>query len=256
MLPESPTLVAEAPAAVDGRLFALGFALMPNRLGYCGGPDQRELHDYYIAGRADAGLTRLLNRFEGPMPYLRLIATENGLADPLDHRVVEAYWLGNDLLDHTDLGAFYRSLHDRFRSRVSRPALERLLGAVPAGATPSHTFHVLQTYLPTATLPAGFDTLERCRVGWGTVLWSTPQEVTVSARPLVWQQGRLTLGEPAPKTLVRHLDGYTSLPDLKPGEMVAFHWDWLAARITPAQAGRLEQETRRHLAMAAERGPL
>ena len=55
----------------DGAQLMLGFALMPNRLGYCGGPDQRELRDYYVDGRSDPGLTRLLHRFEGAMPYLR-----------------------------------------------------------------------------------------------------------------------------------------------------------------------------------------
>ena len=66
--------VPTSSAGVDGQLLMLGFALMPNRLGYCGGPDQRELRDYYVAGAADAGLARLLHRFDGAMPYLRLIA--------------------------------------------------------------------------------------------------------------------------------------------------------------------------------------
>ena len=150
---------------VDGRQLFLGFALMPNRLGYCGGPDQRELRDYYVAGRADAGLNRLLHRFEGAMPYLKLIAATNGVADPLDPRVVEAYWLGNELLDGTDLHAFHESLRERFAKRMSPRALEYLLGKVPEGALPHHNFHVFETYMRTATMPAGRETLEQCRIG-------------------------------------------------------------------------------------------
>jgi hypothetical protein len=240
----------DAGGAPDGRLFSLGFSFMPNRLGYCGGPDQRELRDYYVAGRADAGLARLLHRFEGAMPYLRLIGAANGIADPLDRRVVEAYWVGNDLLDRTDLHAFYRSLEERFKGRVAPRSLERLLGKVPGGARPHHNFHVFETYLRTNTLPAGIETLEQCRIGWGTVLSTTPQQVTVAAPPLVWRAEGLALGHPEPRMLVRSLDGYTPLADLAPGDQVAFHWEWVAARLTPAQAAALERETRHHLRLA------
>ena len=236
--------------AVDGRLFSLGFSLMPNRLGYCGGPDQRELRDYYVAGQADGGLDRLLHKFEGAMPYLRLIAAANGLANPLDARVVEAYWLGNDLLERTDLQAFYRSLAERFRGRMPAKALERVLGKVPSGARPHHNFHVFETYLRTNTLPAGLDTLEQCRIGWGTVLALTAQQVSVLAQPLVWDGHQLALGPPASRTLVRHLEGHTALPDLQVGDAVAFHWGWVAARLTADQASALERETRRHMMLA------
>ena len=256
MLPELPVPLdprrtpAPVPQTADGRLFSLGFSLMPNRLGYCGGPDQRELRDYWVAGQADAGLARLLHKFEGAMPYLRLIAAANGIADPLDRRVVEAYWLGNGLLERTDLPAFYRSLEERFRGRVAPRSLEHLLGTVPAGARPHHNFHVFHTYLRTGTLPAGLDTLEQCRVGWGTVLTATPHQVVVAARTLEWRGGALVLGEPAPRPLVRSLDGYTAFPDLAPGDLVAFHWGWVAARLSPHQGAALERETRRHLALA------
>jgi hypothetical protein len=248
-----PESVPEAPAA-DGRLLMLGFALMPNRLGYCGGPDQIELRDYYVAGHADAGLSRLLHRFEGAMPYLRLIAATNGVDDPLDARVVEAYWLGNDLLTRTDLHAFHDSLRDRFRGRMTPRALEYLLGKVPDGALPHHNFHVFETYLRTATLPAGLDTLEQCRISWGRIVSVTSQEAVVLSRPLVWNMtdsgDHLVLGEPMPRTLVRHLDGHTALPNLVAGDTVAIHWGWVAAKLTPMQARTLEQLTRHHLALA------
>ena len=66
----------------------------------------------------------------------------------------------------------------------------------------------------------------------------------------LWRDGKLVLGEPAPRTLVRALDGYTAGSELVAGDEVAFHWGWLAARLTRAQAATLEAETRRHLALA------
>jgi hypothetical protein len=241
---------ASAPAPLDGRLFSLGFSLMPNRLGYCGGPDQRELRDYYVAGRADAGLHHLLARFDGAMPYLRLIAGANGIADPLSRNVVEAYWLGNPLLERTDAAAFYRSVETRFAGRMSPKTLRALLGKVPAGARPHHNFHVFETYLRTATLPAGLQTLEHCRIGWGTVLSLTPQQVTVLAPPLVWNGHHLALAAPAARTLGRRIGDHTALPRLAVGDEVAIHWGWPAARLRPHQRAALERETRHHLALA------
>ena len=37
--------------------------------------------------------------FSGAWPYLELIASANAIADPLDARVLEAYWVGSELLE-------------------------------------------------------------------------------------------------------------------------------------------------------------
>ena len=48
-----------------------------------------------MAGTDDRGLRALAQQFAGAWPYLELIAPATGLADPLDRRVVEAYWVGS-----------------------------------------------------------------------------------------------------------------------------------------------------------------
>ena len=50
---------------------------------------------------------------------LRLIAGANGRTDALDHDVVEAYWIGNQLLSHVGPHDFGVSIDDRFRRRLS-----------------------------------------------------------------------------------------------------------------------------------------
>lgn len=62
-------------------------------------------------------MLELERQFEGADPYLELIARANRIADPLDRSVVEAYWIGNPLLDRVDMGALHRSLEERFRDR-------------------------------------------------------------------------------------------------------------------------------------------
>ena len=52
------------------------------------------------------GLELLARQFAGAWPYLEFIAGVSGIKDPLDRRVVEAYWLGNDLLERIDMKTF------------------------------------------------------------------------------------------------------------------------------------------------------
>ena len=51
-----------------------------------------------------AEIARRARQFDGAWAYLESIARAAGIADPLDERVVEAYWIGNDLLDRVDPG--------------------------------------------------------------------------------------------------------------------------------------------------------
>jgi hypothetical protein len=100
------------------------YAFGPNRLGLCGPEDWRSLLELGVAGAAEAGsrameidrgLRDLAARFEGAYPYLQLIAAAHGIADPMDRRVVDAYWIGNQLSDRVDPGLLRRSMSDRFR---------------------------------------------------------------------------------------------------------------------------------------------
>ena len=43
----------------------------------------------------------MAREFAGAWPYLELIAHGTGLDDPLDRRVVEAYWVGSPRLDRS-----------------------------------------------------------------------------------------------------------------------------------------------------------
>src|ERR1700720_3436122 len=107
---ESPV---QTPLAGMLQFIRAGF--MPNRLSYCGPVgDNRTLFDYGIAGQADGGLTPLLKRFTGALPYLQLIARANAIPDPFDVRVVEAYWLGNELLEHVEVRQLYDAMRERF----------------------------------------------------------------------------------------------------------------------------------------------
>ncbi|MEO7119422.1 MAG: DUF6390 family protein, partial [Candidatus Limnocylindrales bacterium] len=108
----APTLAAvrapepEANLETSGAILFARYAYPPNELGYCGTTDHQGLLQYGSQGAVDPGLVQLAQGFSGAWPYLEFIAAATGLRAPLDRRVVEAYWLGGELLDTIDMARF------------------------------------------------------------------------------------------------------------------------------------------------------
>jgi len=226
------------------------YGFMPNRLRYCGGDDNRTLFDYAIASATDPGLQQLLVQFTGAVPYLKLIARANDLADPFDARVVEAYWLGNELLERVEVRQLYDSLRDRFGKQLQGRTRDLVLGKAPAGARPHHSFHVLDVHSRVGELPMSMHTLESCRVSWGRVRQVEGGELVVERQPLVLRNQKLVLGEPTLERVVRQVDGRGFADSAQPGDWVSIHWRWVCEVITNHQQAQLERYTRYHLALA------
>jgi hypothetical protein len=73
------------------RLFAR-YAYGPNHLGYCGPADSAALLELATTGRTTEDVESIAARFSGAWPYLCVLAELAGVDDPLDERVVRAYW--------------------------------------------------------------------------------------------------------------------------------------------------------------------
>ncbi len=244
-------LPAKATAqTLAGSLRFIRYGFMPNRLQYCGGEDNRALMQYAQAGVVDGGLTALLRRFTGALPYLQLIARANGIADPFDARVVEAYWIGNDLLKGVEVRQLYDSLLERFGKQLQGRTRELVLGKAPAGAHPHHNFHVLDVHSRVGALEHSLSTLDNCRVSWGKVGQTVGGELVVERRPLVIQEGKLVLANPRSERVLRQIDGSGFAEAAEPGDWVSLHWGWVCEVLTAVQRSDLERYTRYHLAIA------
>jgi hypothetical protein len=237
-----------------GALLFARYAYPPNALGYCGADENRTLLEYGEAGVADRGLVQLARSFEGAWPYLELIAGANGVEDPLDPRVVEAYWVGSPLLERVDSSSLASHLDERFRKRAGR-AWELLATSIPDGGVPHHDFHVFGVYPWVGLLRSGDATeplrvLESCRITPGRVIEVDGDSATVAAQPLVWDGRALALGTPTPRRADWRRDGLGFLDELCPGDWVSLHWDWVCDRLSSRQAKTLSRYTRRMLALA------
>ena len=111
---------ATARPRPSGPVLFARYAYSPNRLGLCGPDDAESLFGEATTGGDERELRRLAQGFEGAYPYLELIARANGLPDPLDARVVDAYWLGSPLLERVTPGLLADSLRSRFRAGSGR----------------------------------------------------------------------------------------------------------------------------------------
>ena len=240
--------------AVSGALRFAAYAYPPNALGYCGPDASQQLLEQVAAGIDDPDLRRLARGFEGAWPYLELIAAANGIGDPLDPRVVEAYWVGNALLARVGPRLLGDSLETRFRDRVGR-SWPRLLDAVPAGAVPHHSFHVFGVYPWLGLLREGrvdepLEVLDRCRVRWGEVVDVVGGEAILRSRPLRWDGRRLLLAEPREERAVLRMDGLGLAGRIRAGNWCSLHWDWVCERLDRRQLVALRQHTLSQLEVA------
>lgn len=235
----------------DGALMFARFAFPPNELGYCGPDAADELLERTAFGAAGPGLRELARGFAGAWPYLELIAGANRIADPLEYGVVEAYWIGNRLLERVGPRLLGESLLIRFPPRHGTG--DRMLAPLAGGAVPHHAFHVFGVYPWVGLLRGGrvdepLHVLDRCRIRWGRVASTDGEKAVVSSRPLRWTGRRLVLGVPRQENVILGRAGYRLAAELRIGDWCALHWDWLCQPLTARQLRALRHYTFRQLA--------
>jgi hypothetical protein len=232
------------------RLFAQ-YAHAPNALGYCG-PEAADGLLRGARGESPPIDVRAIARgFSGAWPYQDVIAELSGLADPLDAAVVRAYWTGNEVTGLVEPSEFGAALLARIRPQAGH-YWAHLDDELLQEALPTHAFHVLAVYPWSRMLseerPEPLEVLDSCRIGWGTVLETSGENVTVEQSVLTYD-GELGLGPPTTRTVTD--EGFAG--ELGPGDRVALHWGRVCDRLTAREADLLEYWTRRQLELSNPR---
>ena len=222
----------------SGPLRFVRFASPPNRLGHCG-PLADDGVARYLHEPIDGGFAELAAQFEGAYPYLQLLAGAARGADPLAAEVVEAYWIGNALLDRVSVSDFGNSIDARFRRRAGS-AWSRIDGSITAGVA-HHSYHVLHVTPWTGLMRRGvvdepLRIVDQCCVSWAQVVDTGPALPLVRRRPLVWAGSGLRFGEPV-------IESVTSPIAVEVGDWVALHWGTVCERLDPHQLAWLRRTT-------------
>ena len=259
-IPGSDSVRTRPPTVhTSGPLLFVRYAFPPNSHGYCGPADSTAFFEYGVSGAVDGGLRAQAREFAGAWPYLELIAGATGCSDPLDRRVVEAYWVGNPLLDRVGTSAMGGSMEERFRHQAG-PRFSLLADGVISGGVPHHSFVVFCIYPWVGLLgddrraAQALTVLDQCRIRWGRVLDLHGDQVVVESSPLTWDGRRLGLGPPRAETVIRSFDGVGLLAEIEIGDWVSLHWEWVCDRLTARQLAALQHYTQRHVAIVNAAG--
>lgn len=237
----------------NGAVICARYAYAPNYYHYCGPDTKGELGHYIQETLEDARLVEYLAAFEVMYPYLEVIAEANGIVDPLDTRVVEAYWVGNALLERVSERQLYKALVERQRlpRRISKTSLRWLLPKIDAGARLHHSFHVFNVFTRTGhhTVEHTVETMDQCRISWGVVrsYVAGSKELWIDTQRLVYTEGELDF-TPTTRLVYLPLDEWKT--DIEKGAWVSVHWGFVCDVLTLAQVRMLERYTQHHLALA------
>lgn len=157
-------------------------------------------------------------------------------------------------LERVDLLTMGNSVEDRIRRRAGWD-WESVAGSLNSGARPDHSFHVFCVYpwvglLRSGSVDQALMVLDRCRIRWGTVEGEAVDRILLRSRPLTWDGETLRLGTEQLELVLPPAGGEM----LAVGDLVAAHWDYVCAPISPGQHRYLARYHRNHLAMANATG--
>jgi hydrogenase maturation factor len=241
------------PHDLSGALTCAKYAFAPNYYHYCGPDTKGEFSDYLKAEISDGGLVEHLVKFETLYPYLVAIAEANGLADPLASKVVEAYWLGNSLLEKVKESELFTTLIEKqnLKKRLPKKELASLLPKINMRARIHHSFHVFNVFTRTGhhTVQHTVNTMDQCLISWGKISEKSKCKLILDSQQLIYQQGKLKF-KPHSREVIVPLDKlFTSV---KVGDWVSVHWGFVCDKISPTQVKQLEKYTLHHLSLANE----
>ncbi|MDT5090338.1 MAG: hypothetical protein QOG47_3045 [Mycobacterium sp.] len=239
------------PASLGAEMFAR-YAHAPNALGYCGPPLGATLRDGSVNE-----VRKAATKFSGAWPYLQVLAKMTGISDPLDHRLVESYWLGGGVGANLDPGEFFDALLAIIGPQAGH-YWSHLTPDLAREAAGNHCFHVFGVYPWTRFLGRGMDeqplsVLDNCRITCGSVLSRIGGQVDVMCQGLAWDGRALTLSQPSARRLDVWADGYSAMPDVAAGDEVALHWGRLCGRLQSDQIQALAESTDRQLRLTNQR---
>ncbi len=223
--------------SAEGALRFARYAYPPNALGYCGPAGAHALLD----GTVDE-IGRRARQFEGAWAYLEFLADVLGGRDPLADDVVEAYWVGADVVETLDPKALVNRLEAGFPGQVGGT-----WRSATARARAHHSFQVFEVYPWAGMLRQGrtpgpaVNVLDRCRIRTATVTAVDGEHVDVTSVSLQWHEPHLIPMAPAPGRAQWSVNGASLIAAPQIGDVVALHWDWVCEVLTPAQAATIER---------------
>ena len=229
---------------MKGIELAARFSFITNALRFCG-PEEAsgQFLNYFQKKDNEKQLEDSIRKFEGLYPYLGTIAEKTGKS-PFDYSVVEAYWIGNSLLEkfeRKDMEIIIRKLMTR---GLMESTGERLIKDMPEGMFPHHNFNVMYVGVGNTSgkVETNLNNMDNCRISIGRVVEVLDDKLLVATKPLKFGNNKYYIGNEEIKTAVYN---NITLEGVKKGNIVALHWGYACISLDEKQANSLENYSMR-----------
>jgi hypothetical protein len=211
------------------------FSLPPNSLGYCGKDSAPEKFKSCVIDGKCEGVEEEFKHFIVLYPYLKAISKITRLPK-YSYRVIESYWIGNDLLlearqrDYRILLSFFE------KQGVPKWLIDELKSRKPGKFIPTHLFQILHVGVGRASgsVPYNLETINNCMIRWGEVEKIGKSTATVKLNSLKKVKGVFCLTQIS--ETFPFIPGFVTA--IKKGDQVAVHWKQITKILT-------EEETRK-----------
>jgi hypothetical protein len=221
------------------------YSIPPNSLGYCGPKESQQAFKEFLAGPSPENSEKAqacLRRFYALFPYLELIARENG-RQPFDSLVIEAYWLGNSLLENIRFKETQKTILGLQKHGLPKSIAEKKASELPEGMKPHHSMHVLYVNFINPKVRPAIQNLSSCLVQWAEVKEASEKTPLAKGMELFAESGQLKLREKTKK--IQNPFGL----ELKPKGLVSVHWNQAIEKISKTQSKNLKKATEETLSL-------
>ncbi|MEM4663120.1 MAG: DUF6390 family protein [Candidatus Diapherotrites archaeon] len=215
---------------------ACKYAFVPNKLGYCGKSDFSKLCIDFIKNPKDTSIEQIvshLKSFKAMYNYMSLIAKHNSL-DVFSPEVIEAYWLGNSLLENVPASAVKELIKKGF-TEIPPEIRNKKAEFIKNGPLIQHSFHVLYVNFLNPRLKPNIENMNMCLVKYGEVLETKANRIKVKSIKLYYALGELKLCEK-----ILFLENPFNCT-LLPGKLVSTHWGAVIEKISKANVKNIKR---------------
>lgn len=225
------------------------YSLMPNCLGYCGGSDFSKVFRKYLDGNASENELKLaIKKFKGHYPYLKTIARANGIRNPFDGRVIDAFWIGNGLLGRVGRTDVIRLILEFAKNaEMDKNRAQEKIANLPDGILIHHSFNSLYLNFVGDRVERTVSNFDKCRIGWGVVQTVKNNTAKVRYQKIIRKNGKYGFSKPVEKYFKRAMNGITPEHDLKVGNVVSLHWGLIVQKLNKRQEKALKRYTEKNI---------
>tara|TARA_Y100000310_G_scaffold335391_1_gene417331 strand:+ start:4700 stop:5374 length:675 start_codon:yes stop_codon:yes gene_type:complete len=214
--------------------FAARYFLMPNKLKYSQDKEEKDidrmLFDFCCGNLKKHEIEPILQKYNALLMYLDLIAKKHNKS-MYDEDVLEAYWIGNELLDSISSEDMKKHFEvEMTKAKAPKKIIKDVTNSIPENCHPHHSFHVLHIQAITKDPNLMYGNFRMCKIDHGKVK-------QIKQNLLILQKDKNE------KTI-----GYDPefLKNVKVGDVIAYHWDFAIDKITKKQSTHLDHYTEKH----------